>query len=550
MITALGKLGSGASAFGFSLGRVTEGLSEIAKFGLEKVADVFRFQLETAQKVADTYTELTKTGATFGGSVSAMAQAASSAGIPIQNFAKLIMTNVESLAKFGKSYKEGAVFVGTMGNQILQTNDKLAVMYGGVDGLNQGIAEYIALQSQLGIDETKDRAKAKEGAIEYLMRQKELSQITGKTAETLKKEEEGRRRQLDYNLKLGRLGDVARENLKEGMAVAGKVFNVEGQKYAEEYFATGGRIISKENLYYQAANEQAAAAIAQLVTNVNTTTDEYRRRNAAYFEANAPALEGWARSLEETAVVNRGANNPFLKSQVDTASAIIENLNLIGGGYGEIVKELQKDRTNVVDEVTKGYAAALRQAQDAQVEIDGMVLNNMKTMSTLVKFLYDTQKMFIQNQAISTQIINSMVGGNMEQFVDGLEKLGTALLKRIVPGFDFNPLPPGTEVLPNVRTPKPGEVARPSDENPLLPSNTNRILEDAFKDWLNNLIRNNPTNLPSGNVSMGGPYNPISTAMTMLDSQTVEQHTALLTNLERNTADSKLVLDRILTAVS
>jgi hypothetical protein len=538
---ALGKLGSGVSILGFATGRATEGLSAVAKMGLDVVGNIIKFQLETAQKVADIYTEMSKSGATFGGSINNMAQSAADAGLPIQNFAKLIMSNTESLAKFGKSFKDGAVFVGGLGTEILNTNTKLAVLYGGVDGLNEGIAQYIALQSQLGIDETKDRSKAKEGAIEYLMRQKELSQITGKNAETLRKEEEGRRKQLDYNLKMGRLGEVAQQNVKEGMAVAGKLFGDQGSKYAEEYFATGGKIFSKEALTYQAMNREAADAISQLVTGVDQSRESYRKGVGNYLSANADTLEGVARSQEAFAEINRAANNPILRSMTETSSSVLENLNLMKN-YSALAAQIEKDRTTKPGPASEGYAEALKMARDSQIKIDGMVLENMNKMSDMVNFLYKTQSMFIENQAGLTRLFNSLSKGDAIEFANALEEIAKFMAKRFFSGLDLNitTMPPAPA----------NTIPRPNDENPLLPPTQNM---PGLTDILNRLLQhlqNNPTPPAGQPQGQGGPFNPVATMGTLLDQQTVEQHTALLTNMERNTSDANTTLGRILTALS
>ena len=537
---ALGKMGSGVSILGFATGRATEGLSAIGKMGLDVVGNIITFQLETAQKVADVYTEMSKTGATFGGSINNMAMAAGAAGIPIQNFAKLITANTESLSKFGKSFKDGAVFVGGLGTEILNTNTKLAVLYGGVDGLNEGIAQYIALQSQLGIDETKDRSKAKEGAIEYLMRQKELSQLTGKNAETLRKEEEGRRKQLDYNLKMGRLGEVAQQNVKEGMAIAGKIFNDQGAKYAEEYFATGGKIFSKEARIYQATNQEAADAIAQLVTNVDQSRESYRKSVGDYLSANADILEGSARSQEALAEIDRAAKSPILKGMTETASSIIENLNLLKN-YSELAKQIEQDRTTKPGPASEGYADALKMARDSQIKIDAMVIENMNKMADMVKFLYNTQSMFIENQAGLTKLFNSLSKGDAAEFAKSLEEIAKFMAKRFFPGVDLN--------ITNMPPAPPNTIPRPSQENPLLPTPQNM---PGLTDILNRLLQHLQNNPPANpNVQgQGGPFNPVATIGTLLDQQTVEQHTALLTNMERNTSDANTTLGRILNALA
>ena len=468
--TAAGLAGSGFTAFGFSFGKASEAFAKGITVAIDLVTGLIKFQLETAQKVADSFLEVSKAGATFSGSIGEFGARAASIGIPMQDLTKIIIANAESISKLGSTQSQAGLLVAGMAKQIYNTNDGLVALYGNVNELASGVAGYLELQAQLGINIKNDYRVNKASAEEYLLRQRELTAITGKNAETIKREEQTRRTQLDYNLKLGRLGAEAQENVKEGLTVAGKLFGDAGAKYAEEYFATGGKIYSKEALTYQAVNQEAADAIANLVTNVNQSRDGFRNGYSTYLKANADSLEAFARQNEDYAEINRGANSPILKSMTETSSSILENLNLIKNST-DVIKKLEADRAEgpATDAATKGFVEAERLRSAQQVMIDGMVLENMSKMSEMVAMLYKSQTGIIQSQQETMDMFRQLTTGvgdakeAIGKFVDTLvAKMGFQ-----VPGQSPGNNPPQNNN-PPVVTP-PASLPTPPNDTPPAP---------------------------------------------------------------------------------
>lgn len=457
VLTAFGQMGSGVSAFGFSFGRASEAVAGLAATAVDAVTGLLRFQLETSQKMADAAIEVSKSGANLGGSITALVNDISDLGVPFQSFQRMLTANAEDINKLGLGMRKGAVHVAGMSQIIVDTNDKLLSLYGNFDAVAKAVAEYSALQSQLGIDVAADFKNQKVGAQEFLMRQRELTAITGKQAELLKKEEEGRRKQLDYNLKLGRLGETARQNVQEGMAVAGKIFGDQGAKYAEEYFATGGKIFSKEALTYQAMNAEAADAIANLMGTVDQSREGFRKGYGDYLKANAGSLEAAARSAEDLAEINRAANNPILKSMAETGSSIVENLKLIQNATS-ILKDIEQERIKDPvkgDPATQAFIAATRELQENQRILDKQVLTNMQNMTELVGMLNQVTRGFLQGQQDTIEAFRKLVI-NAEDAGKAMGELAKLMIDRIrnsglAPGAQ-QPVPPPA---PQQTTPQP-----------------------------------------------------------------------------------------------
>lgn len=445
-ILLLGRLGGTFP----SLGKATEGLARIFNFGISVVSDTLSFQLNAAQKVADTFFSITKSGATFGGRISELSRDTLGTGISMKEYSKIVQENLENISKFGIGIEQGAVLLAGFAGQILygikgnteatrrinNVNESLIMMYGGIDELSKGISDFLVLQAQEGqnLRQRNIQELLLNGTIsEYLVRQKELSTITGKRVDELRKEEEARRMNLDYALKIGRLGDDAKNNLTESMAVIGKIFGTSAIKYAEEYFATGGKVLTQTSLEYEAANTEATRAIMQMIGSINQAPQEFRQAYMAYLQSNAPALEQFARAQEDLAEVNRAANSKIIATMTETSSAILANLTLIKNGT-DLAAEAARVRSQIesgLDAQGRGYIEAERQRQKNQGLIDQMVVENMSKMGQMVATLNQVQQLYIEVQNNAFKQISGVIDA-MGGFKDGLVGLVDFFQKSMV----------------------------------------------------------------------------------------------------------------------
>jgi len=469
--TSIGMLGSGVTIAGFSLGRASDAAAAFANSGIEAIQGILKFQIEAAQKVADMYVASSKAGAMFGGSITRLAAAATLAEVPIQNLVKVITDNVDSLAKLGLGQEKAGVIVAGMTKEIFDNNDALRALYGDFNELSSGVADYLASQSQLGLNAANDYKVNKAAAVDYLYRQKELTAITGKNAELLKKEEEARRTQLDYNLKLGRLGEEARKNVTESLAIAGKVFGSEGAKYAEEYFATGGKVYSKSALAYQAMNQEAAQVLAGMIGAVDQSREGFRTFTGALLKDAAPALEAYARSNENLAEINRAANNPFITSMAATSAAIIENLTFLKNSselFAKIEADRRKMETQPLDAATKAFTDAQAALLNNQRQIDITVLDNMKSMGRTIELLNQIQAGFISLQGLANQTLNDIIKSGFASS-DAADAFIKKLIDRISNPPEMPPLP-GQGRTPASPTTPSGPVSSLPPEGPTTAS--------------------------------------------------------------------------------
>jgi hypothetical protein len=492
----LGKMGSGITIAGFSLGRSSEAAAQAAGIYVDSIQAVLKFQLEAAQAMSERFVELNKNGALFGGGlteirnilfgyVDSTGKTIKGIGLPFQEFTKIITENVGALATLGSDIKSNGLALASVTRQLFFNNSALAAMYGSVTELAKGTAAYMSLQAQLGenaiaSDDLNDKQsrehylRLERSAGEYLMRQKELSAITGKTAERLKQEEQARRMQLDYTLKLSRLGTDARNNVEESMQIAGKMFGDAGARYAQEYFATQGKVVSKENLIFQATAGEAADVIAAMLNGVNQSRVAFRQNTTTVFQDAGEALKNYALSNEQFAEINRAANNSILKGMTDVSSAVLQALPMIEN-MGKMFAQIEADRKNIttsLDVPLAAFVAANKEMLANRIELDKTVIKAMSAtvekdgqivsaMGELVSALYKLQRaiMDVMPDAMAAfQKLQSMQNDPKQVLEDFAAQLARAM------GFG-NPnssTAPNTPALPNNQPPARSEPSGPS----------------------------------------------------------------------------------------
>jgi hypothetical protein len=526
-------LGNLKAAFtGFNIAKLHPALAAVG-LALDSAAPVIsglatlvQNQLNLMQQQIRTYNEVNRIGAMFGGTLTNMQTAAREVGVSLPMLGKMILDNVEDLSKFGFGVSHSSTIIAEHAANTARSNRALLNLYGSTEELAKGTANYIALQTQLGDVEGGDVKKNSAGVNNFLLRQKELAEITGKRTDQLKQEEQERRRNLAYTAKLGRLGDVARQNVTEGMAVAGKMFGEEGAAYAREFFATGGKVVSRESLIFAATMPEAAEAVKALITNVDQSKEDYRKGVGEYFDANKDALQKFAQGLEQFAEINFAANNPILTSMTKVGSEILASANFINNInnlFKAAEEEAEKRRKGlaivdgkgaIIDTVSEVIHAAEKIRLENQVKIDAMVTENFGKMMGIIKAIGEVQMLQAQLTSFFTGIAGSVTdkiyteiqrlresigggqGGGMAS-VEEQDAINQALRNQAP--VTSTPAQAGTATTPggSAAPPVPLPVAPPPAAEPARPtgqqvSETNEVIETVAR---NRAIESNNSDL-------------------------------------------------------
>ena len=436
------------------MGGILKGLNETV---LPVFFGAMKLQLGLMEKQLNMYKQVNQTGAIFGGSLAQMQKFAQGAGTGMEILGNIIKGTADRISEMGLSMSLGGYTVAQYASTLARTDRAMINLYGSTEELASGTADYLSLQAQVGKTDLNNQAANSKGLREYLRTTKELSDITGKRVSQLKSEEDARRNELAYNLKIGRLGDDARRNVTEGMAVATKLFGSEGAKFAQEFFATDGNVVSPEALRFQALMPEAAAAIAEMVTATGETKDQYRTRIGGYLDANKEVFQQIAKDYEKLAEINYGANNPILTAmtgvgvKLQNSASLLENIN-------SLFKKA-KDEAAKADQGAEPISKVIQDAEkirlDNQLAIDKIVKENFTKMSSIIQLLGDVQKIQILASGYVVDLATTALGGTSDAAYAALE-----LLKKLQePGQTTQP--PVTTVPPLETRASGGVVDKP-----------------------------------------------------------------------------------------
>jgi hypothetical protein len=134
-----------------------------------------------------TFRELSSVGASFGNSITEMRRTAADLELNLDEMARLVSTNSESLRLLGGTVNSGVSRFAAINRNIKATGDFAALKNMGftIEEVNEGIADYAALQSRLGRLQGMSTQQLASGSANYLKQLDMLSKITGKSRKEL-----------------------------------------------------------------------------------------------------------------------------------------------------------------------------------------------------------------------------------------------------------------------------------------------------------------------------------------------------------------------------
>lgn len=134
-----------------------------------------------------TFRDLSSVGASFGNSITDMRMTAANLELSLSEMGQMIGANSESLRLLGGTVTEGIQRFAAINKTMKATGDFAALKEMGftVEEINEGMADYTALQSRLGRLQQMDNRQLAAGSAAYLEQLDRLSKLTGKSREQM-----------------------------------------------------------------------------------------------------------------------------------------------------------------------------------------------------------------------------------------------------------------------------------------------------------------------------------------------------------------------------
>lgn len=409
-ISALSTAFSGIPWIGGAIGAVEKATAAYTDIAVA----VTKMQLEGAQKLLDSLTNVQKSGLFVAGSFDQMVKYAGQAGMSVSMFNKYLTDNIESFAKFDGSINQAAKRAGDIAKGFRTTDQQLVLMYGSFDALAGATAQYMSLMSQTGRDYRATNVNLNAEAKNYLYSMKELQALTGKNVDTLRKEQEERLRMAAYQntiAKMGAQGQEIQNRVSLITANAGK----EAGDYFAEMVANQGKIMSESGLRFAAMNEPLARMIKEMY--LLPTGDKGMGGMARIMEGYAPQLTKFYENQLSVTRLAYATNDETVQMMNRVQSQIMGNLNKFRSAT-EAVAEFEKNRAaGKTDPAVKPTVAAMEAMVETQKNMDKLFKEFIPQMGDLAKRLYKVTDTLINKFPIEH------FDKAVDKFVSVIEKL-------------------------------------------------------------------------------------------------------------------------------
>lgn len=402
------------------IGGVSEGASKLVGAAVDISVAVASAQLQNAQKYINTYTALSKVGVTFGGAIEKMRQSAADGGMALDDYQKFITSNIQNLSILGGSTEDGAARVSKFGKTIADSNPKLLAMYGSFDALQGATSDYMAIQARYGIDISKNDKDLTAGAKEYLFNMKELSALTGKNADELKKAEEERAKSAAYDLALSRMGREEGQNTRNAIEFAQKNFGDVAAKYAQEFIATNGNVTSEAALQFKAMYPEISKTVDMTLGATKQGTEAFNKQSAEIIQARIEMNRKEVEAREGLFKLQAGGvQGPMLEMANNVGAAFLKNINA-SSGMIKTIDQMIADRNKGPSSATVSYADTIKGLRDFKMGMDAITEKNLPQTGKLVTSLLEIQEKI--DDVFGKRLISAT-----NLVIRGLIRLGNAL---------------------------------------------------------------------------------------------------------------------------
>ena len=309
----------------------------------------------------NSFRELASTGVDLGGSIFNLRRAAAESGLSMENFARVVGENSQTLALMGGSAGDGARRFRNISGE-LQRNfgPQLSRLGFTMEETADATASYLEIQTRLGRSQRMSDSQLAAGSAAYAMQLDKLAKITGKRRDQIAEELESQMADQRIRALVSTLGEDQARALQN---VTASIENADLREAITELVATGGVPLENELAQSIARMTPEIAQASAALKEGNITEEEYfevlRRNSGAmreFLEANGDAA----------ATIVATGNNAY------AAAFALQGLENIGEDYTRVQQE-QIDAMENGDRALLDFGRVLTQMRNLIV---GKLLEN------------------------------------------------------------------------------------------------------------------------------------------------------------------------------
>ena len=407
------------------------------------LAGVFGAVAAAAEKQLGSYQALANSGATFGGSMLAMTNAASGAGLTVEQFSKIVAANGQAMVALGGTTEQGAKRFADLGKKMKTSGlgDELLRMGYSTEGVNQGMASYIRVMGSNGRLQNASTAQLAAGSATYMKELDGLAKITGSTREEKQKEMEALAKDAQVEAAMQHLDDKQRQQMLS---------------------------------YITSFPKAQQGAIKDMLATGTITTEEGVKMAAMYPEL-ARQSQAFGRTLASGGTISKEAMNTAKNSAIAEARERNKNLSSVGkfnkemgdtyAGGAQLARQsidglskASKEQTDTIKNADQ--AAALEKSKQRLAEFSNAFTNFLASSGLIDVMMsaFETLGTFVM--AVSVPVFNVFAGVLksitpfiVDTLVPAIQELGFWISEGVLPilmklgniiGTMLNPLMEGT----------------------------------------------------------------------------------------------------------
>lgn len=300
-----------------------------------------------AVKVNESFISASKSGATFGGSVSNLAASASAAGMTMDKFASMVARNGQGMLGFGGTTEEGAKRFAQVSKSLRATSSDLYALGYSTEDINQGLASYGSLLRSQGLQGKKSNGEMVDGAKKYLKELDQLAKITGE--ERSAKEAEMKKLAQDAQFQAAMAGKD--ENVRNSFMKTVTSLPAPLQGFVKDFLATGtltseetqkigammgGEVMNElQNMRNKMQSGQALTAAEQdrLAAIMKSAAEKQLKANGTALAASRD-MDGATNAMAAALQLQTGAHQNAAKEQNKAAKE--------GDGFNKKMQQMQQ----------------------------------------------------------------------------------------------------------------------------------------------------------------------------------------------------------------
>jgi hypothetical protein len=353
-------VGIGLQVLGTVTGAASEAMGKLAKFGVEVLS-------KEVEKTVGAFNSMNASGAIFADGMTGMRNAASGAGLTVEQFSKVVSANSELIGASGMGVVEGAKQIGRVGQQLKSSGVQDQLLKLGYSFEEQAAltAETMANMRKAGGGKLNDKAVAEQTA-KYAENLRLISSITGEDAKKKMAAVQQENAVLAFQQKVASMSQEQRAQLDLAMA---SMTDQEKKNFRDRMVF--GEVINKEGAIYEATVDGARAkgeAQAKLAEQGLLTADSNSQLNAQYGEQ----IKASILSQQALGVAAYAGAESVKGAAAAMAEALIQANTYTAEGV-EAAKKNTEAAKNTTDGLTNSVIGAEKAAQDLKLALQDVL---------------------------------------------------------------------------------------------------------------------------------------------------------------------------------